>query len=102
MTRVRIAETRNDKGGTDFDFAGFPTWEDFEILAQVLEVFGARKIDSFEAVYLRKRVYEIDDLLFTLLHHDEFGNYMYAENPTEAIDDALRKIANRVDVKLRT
>lgn len=102
MTRVRVAETKNKKGGTDFDFACFPTWEDYEALAQVIEGSGARMIDSFEAIYLRKRVYQIDDLLFTLQHYDEIGNYMYAENPTEATEETLRKIAYRVDVKLRT
>ena len=75
MVHIRRTDTETKNLFTFFEFCGFDTWEEADVLARILtEQMGCRLTHELIGPYSKHHTYERNGFLFKLLHHDDIGN----------------------------
>ena len=71
----RIVKHITEDGKVDFEFVGFELWEDFDTLINILKTqMHAIIVDKIEGIYSRYWTFEMDNIPFKLMYHEDMGN----------------------------
>jgi hypothetical protein len=72
---VRIVKHINTDNSVEIDFVGFELWEDFDTLINILLTqMGANIVESLDGIWSRYWTFEIGNMTFKLMHHEDMGN----------------------------
>lgn len=83
--------------GIEYGFSGLDGWEDFELLATIIQQDNSiKRIDAIEGPYSKFNTYEKDGYQFMLMYHPELGNSLSLSIPQDGGDDFLNRLAENV------
>lgn len=95
MTR-KIIEFSSSKG-IEFGFDGLDSWQDFDLLVNILtDKFGCKIIEKYDGPYSRFCRFELDGIQFRLINHPEFGNALNALVQDNRNNEFVRLFANKI------
>ena len=94
---VRIVKYTENTRRIYYIFVGFELWEDFDTLANILLTqMDAKPLDQINGVYSRCSTFEIGNISFNLLYHEDIGNCLYSIHDSEAEINYLENLAHRM------
>jgi len=73
--RVNLVESKHE-GDVWFIFVGVDTFEEFDLIADIIVSSGAVNIKTLDGIYSRFGFFEKSGLLFKLVYHEDVGNYL--------------------------
>ncbi|ARU60015.1 hypothetical protein CBW65_02245 [Tumebacillus avium] len=94
---VRIIKHIADDGKVDIEFVGFELWDDFDTLKNILTThFNAIVSDNLEGIYSRYCTFEIDNIPFRLMYHEDTGNCLCPIQGSEDDIIFLENLAHKI------
>lgn len=87
----------NFNGKKYFEFDECDYWEDIETIATILvNQKGALLVDKIDGIYSRYWTFEIANLIFMLIYHEDLGTCLCLPEPDENKYKHLFKLANEM------
>ena len=72
---VKIVKHNSNDGKADFEFVGFELWDDFDTLTNILTTqLNAKVLETLEGIYSRYCTFEMNNIKFKLMYHEDTGN----------------------------
>lgn len=94
---VRIVKQINNDNSVEIDFVGFELWEDFDTLINILLTqMGAKVIDTLDGIWSRYWTFEIENMSFKLMHHEDLGNCLCPIQGNEEEISFLEELAQQM------
>lgn len=94
---VRIVKHIADNGRVDYEFVGFESWEDFDTLTNILLThMDAKPVDKLEGIYSRYWTFEMENISFKLMYHEDTGNCLCPIQGSEEEINYLGVLANKM------
>jgi len=94
---VRIVKHIANDGREDIEFVGFELWDDFDTLSNILTTqLNAKVIDNLEGIYSRNNTFEMNNIQFKLMYHEDTGNCLCPINGSEADIIFLENLAHQM------
>lgn len=96
---MKIVESKNKKGNTEFDFVNLESWDDFDTIERlILDDFNFDSIGKIDGIAIRERTFEGNGFKIILKHDDHVGNYAYCVNRKNV--QKLRELTSKLIEKL--
>ena len=93
--------------GKYFIFKNYKNREEYDLIAYTIEnVLSIRLIDKKEGIWSRYRFYQVEDLVFEFLYHEDLGNCLRLQQLRDKIRDyknfeKLKKLAEKVVINVK-
>lgn len=94
---VRIVKHIADDRREDIEFVGFELWDDFDTLTNILTTqLNAIVIDNLDGIYSRYNTFEMNNIQFKLMYHEDTGNCLCPIHDSEADIIFLENLARQM------
>jgi hypothetical protein len=89
---VKIVKHIANDGRIDIEFVGLELWEDFDTLTNILITYmEAKVVDTLEGIYSRYWTFEVENISFKLMYHEDTGSCL---SPIQGNEDDIIFLEN--------
>ena len=94
---TKIIKHKNKNETIEYLIRELNLWEDFDKLCMVLiENMDAQVLQEIDGIYIRRWLFELNEIKFYLIHDNHFGNFAYTLSQTENDNILLKKILDKL------
>jgi len=90
-------------GVKEYHFSGIESWDDFDHLVEfICRKFSATILDKLDGICSRTWRLQVEELVFTIKHHDDIGNYFFAEESSWSSKKLMQEIADAFNAQFES
>lgn len=77
---IALIRGKNESNDTEFYFTELESYEDLDVIVNIIKQIGAILIISYDGIYSREAEFQMNKKRFKILYHEDIGIYAISNN----------------------